>query len=260
MNYENIYKNLIERAKNRMLDDNEYVERHHIIPKCLGGNNSKNNIVKLYPKEHYIAHLLLYRIHPNHQGLAYSFWMMCNGNRKNKRDYKVSGRLYEEIRNDFIKMVTQREGTFKGKSHSELTKLKISNSKKGQKVWLGKKHKEESKIKMSDSAKGKVISDLTKEKMSNFWKGKPKSDETKKKMSELQKGENNSYKRYLELTGLPHVKSKPVTQFSINGEFIKEWVNANIASKELGLSYKSINNCLNGKSKTSQGYVWKYLN
>ena len=99
MNYKNIYKNLIERAKNRMLDDNEYVERHHIVPKCLGGNNSKNNIVKLYPKEHYIAHLLLYRIHPNHQGLAYSFWMMCNGNRKNKREYKVSGRLYEEIFN-----------------------------------------------------------------------------------------------------------------------------------------------------------------
>ena len=53
MNYENIYKNLIERAKNRMLDNNEYVERHHIIPKCLGGNNLKNNIVKLYLHDNY---------------------------------------------------------------------------------------------------------------------------------------------------------------------------------------------------------------
>lgn len=124
--------------------------------------------------------------------------------------------------------------------------------------WLGKKHNADSIKKMSESALGKKLTEETKKKMSNFWKGKPKSDETKKKMSESAKGENNNYKRYLERTGLPHAKSKPILQFTISGEFIKEWVNGMVAAKELNLSYKAINNCLLGKSKRSQGYIWKY--
>jgi hypothetical protein len=124
--------------------------------------------------------------------------------------------------------------------------------------WLGKKHNEESRKKMRDSALGKKLKEETKIKMSDFWKGKSKSEETKKKMSESSKGNNNNYKRYLERTGLPHAKSKPVLQFTISGEFITEWVNAMIAAKELNISYKAINGCLLGKSKTSQGYIWKY--
>jgi len=126
--------------------------------------------------------------------------------------------------------------------------------------WEGKKHTEESKLKMSESALGRKLSNETKEKMSNFWKGNPKSDNTKKKMSESAKGENNNYKRYLERTGLPHAKSKPILQLSLNGDLINEWVNANVASIECGLGYKAINQCARGKTKTSGGFVWKYKN
>jgi hypothetical protein len=77
-------------------------------------------------------------------------------------------------------------------------------------------------------------------------------------MSESAKGEGNNYKRYLERTGLPHHNSKPVLQFSLDNEFIKDWTNALIASKELKLSYKAINNSLRMGYKTSQGYIWKY--
>jgi hypothetical protein len=124
--------------------------------------------------------------------------------------------------------------------------------------WYGRKHNEESKKKMSQSALGKKITDETKKKMSEFWKGKLKTSETKTKMSESAKGKNNNYKRYLERTGLPHAKSKPVLQFSLDNEFIKEWTNALIASKELELSYKAINNCLRKGYKKSQGFIWKY--
>ena len=60
MNYNRIYTQLIEKAKLENNLDNVYYERHHIIPKSLGGPNTKSNLVKLVPRQHYIAHLLLF--------------------------------------------------------------------------------------------------------------------------------------------------------------------------------------------------------
>lgn len=37
----------------------EYKERHHIKPKCMGGKDIEENLIDLYPKEHYEAHRLL---------------------------------------------------------------------------------------------------------------------------------------------------------------------------------------------------------
>ena len=68
MNYKKIYDSLIERGKNRNL--NEYGEKHHIVPKCLGGSNKKENLVKLTPEEHYVAHQLLVKIYPNNNWCA----------------------------------------------------------------------------------------------------------------------------------------------------------------------------------------------
>jgi hypothetical protein len=81
VNYKNIYENLISRAKSRYL--NGYVERHHIIPKCLKGSNDSSNIVLLTPEEHYLAHLLLVKIHPHNRSLLYAAKMMAGkGNNK----------------------------------------------------------------------------------------------------------------------------------------------------------------------------------
>jgi hypothetical protein len=39
-----------------------YCEKHHILPKCLGGSNDKLNLVQLTAREHFICHLLLVKI------------------------------------------------------------------------------------------------------------------------------------------------------------------------------------------------------
>lgn len=258
MDYKKHYDSLMEKSKNRVLPKNVYSERHHIKPRCLGGDNSKENVVRLLPKEHYIAHLLLFKLYPNNNKLAFAFWMMCNGNLSKNRQYVVSNKIYEEIRSKFIELVKQREPFFKGKKHSEESKQKNRIAHIGKATWNGKRHSEESKKKMSQSALGKKVSETTRKKMGDSKRGIKFSKEHKMKLSESAKGENNNYVRYLKRTGLPHVNSKPVIQFSLDGKIIKEWVNANIASKELNLSYKAINGCLIGKSKTSQGYIWKY--
>lgn len=50
--------------------------------------------------------------------------------------------------------------------------------------------------------------------------------------------------------------SKPVMQYSLDGEFIKEWENVKIASEALGISH--ISSCARGERNKAGGFVWKY--
>ena len=256
MDYKRHYDKLIENSKNRILGEDVYSEKHHIIPKCLGGNNEKSNIVRLLPKEHYIAHLLLFRLHPSNQKLAYAFWMMCNGNRKDKRGYAVSGRIYKEIKSTFVNLLKEREPTFKGKKHSIESRNKISSAKKGLPPPVkGKKYSDESRLKQSVARLGKKDSLETKLKKSKSMTGVKKSKEHSLNISKAQSGENNNM---FGVTGYDNKSSKPIEQFNLEGEFIKEWANCRIASKETNIHFVGINNCCLGKTKTSGGFVWRY--
>jgi hypothetical protein len=99
MNYKNLYKNLIFTRKNRQKIIGEYYEKHHIIPKCIGGTDNINNIVYLTGREHYVAHWLLYRIRPHSTGISLAFWKMSIPNtRCVKRKYNVSSKAYQEAK------------------------------------------------------------------------------------------------------------------------------------------------------------------
>ena len=90
MNYNRIYDQIISRAKNRRTCDYDYIERHHIIPRCLGGGDERENIAILTAEEHYICHLLLARIHPDHIGLNLVVCLMARGRYlKRKRGSKA---------------------------------------------------------------------------------------------------------------------------------------------------------------------------
>ena len=83
MNYCLIYEKLIEKAKCRV-SLKGYTEKHHIIPKCMGGSNNTNNLVDLTPEEHYVAHQLLVKIYPNNSLLVFAAHKMCCGRFNNK--------------------------------------------------------------------------------------------------------------------------------------------------------------------------------
>lgn len=62
MNYERIYCEFIadRRAKEAaLLASGVYVERHHILPKSLGGSNHPSNLIALTAGDHFFAHLCL---------------------------------------------------------------------------------------------------------------------------------------------------------------------------------------------------------
>ena len=43
-------------SQNRKKNNGVYYENHHILPKSLGGDNSKDNLVNLTAREHFICH------------------------------------------------------------------------------------------------------------------------------------------------------------------------------------------------------------
>lgn len=65
MNYRQIYDNLMAKARLRGLDKaalKGYYEKHHVMPRCLGGGDEDGNLVLLTFKEHKLAHRLLTKI------------------------------------------------------------------------------------------------------------------------------------------------------------------------------------------------------
>ena len=51
---------------------------------------------------------------------------------------------------------------------------------------------------------------------------------------------------------------KVIFQFSLDGEFIKEFSSIKEASGEIGISKPAIVHCLKGETKKAGGYKWKY--
>jgi hypothetical protein len=82
MNYQKIYDQIIKQAKTRKLDG--YKEKHHIIPKCIGGLDTKENLVELTAREHFICHRLLCKIYPDNLKLKYALDLMNIGKQKQK--------------------------------------------------------------------------------------------------------------------------------------------------------------------------------
>ena len=115
MQYQNIYDTLIKRGQSRSLD--VYTERHHIVPRCLGGSDSPDNLVNLTPEEHYVAHQLLTKIHPTHYGLANAALKMCQGRPNNK--------LYGWIRKRFA---ANRSAEMAGSGNSMYNKRWVANN------------------------------------------------------------------------------------------------------------------------------------
>jgi hypothetical protein len=104
MNYSAHYNLLINRAKVRTTIG--YKEAHHIIPRCLGGTDDPANLVDLTAREHYIAHILLAKIHGG------TLWHAVNLMGRLK---KYSNRHYEKARIEHSKLLSDQNKRIKTK-------------------------------------------------------------------------------------------------------------------------------------------------
>ena len=83
MNYQKIYNSIVERGKNRIFEG--YIERHHIVPRCIGGTDDSSNLVNLTAEEHYVCHQLLVKIYPDEIGLVKAAMFMTASELGSKR-------------------------------------------------------------------------------------------------------------------------------------------------------------------------------
>ena len=174
MNYQRTYNEIIENAKMRgLIKRNNYFERHHIVPRCLGGTNDKSNLVLLTGREHFICHHLLWKI-SKIESLFYAFNMMLmkSKNHKNSRNFVFTSKQYEIHKNVLASFQSKRT---KGKRLSIEHINNVKNSWNSKHPRLGKKHSDETKRLLSKLAKNRKPyhrSEEHKEMMSLLLKGK----------------------------------------------------------------------------------------
>ena len=145
------YSNIIARAKSRASTRKTakklfgYVERHHIIPKSLGGLNSVSNLVYLTAKEHFICHLLLTKMldgKAKYQ-MVKAAHLMTVSTTKHTR-HKCSSRIYEMLKKE---AAIAHSNLTKGKpKHTLASKEILSKKAKGRtSSFKNKTHKQSSK-------------------------------------------------------------------------------------------------------------------
>ena len=197
MNYQRIHDSIIAKAHNQKLLG--YSEKHHIIPKCMGGTNDKENLVKLTARQHFIVHKLLVEAYPDNDKLFYAYWAMCNkqGSAKMLRNYKISSREYERVKCIFAKKMSSRQLSAEHKRKiGEASKQRIHTVESKQKnreahlgkpsPMLGKSHTVESKQKNREAHLGKTQTAESNQKRADTLKGRIFSNETIIKMQAAQ--------------------------------------------------------------------------
>jgi hypothetical protein len=138
MNYARIYYQIIENRLNNPYTG--YTEKHHIIPRSLGGADSVDNIVKLKAREHFLCHWLLIKMYKENKISYYkmlkAFNMMCNAITEKQGRYRISSRIFSKYREDMSKAMSALQI---GKNNSQAGTMWVCNleTKENKKVPNG---------------------------------------------------------------------------------------------------------------------------
>ena len=110
MDYRKIYLELTSRAKGRNIV--VYTEKHHILPRALGGKNTKENIVYLTAREHYIAHLCLWKSSAgiDRKKMAFAVIAFKRQNKTQVKEYtfRFNSYTYEKAKQEAMKATSKR--------------------------------------------------------------------------------------------------------------------------------------------------------
>jgi len=168
--YDKIISNAISRTTHG------YTEKHHIIPKCLGGTNDKSNIVRLTAREHYICHLLLTKMTEGliRRKMLFAHWRMVHGN-NNQQRYQLTNRQYEHAKR-LMGRATSEQNI--GMKPSEESIAKLRNKVPWNKGKIGVMPLD-ARLKISAARKGSKASSGTRNKISQSVKERANQSQLK---------------------------------------------------------------------------------
>lgn len=243
ISYDQFIQNILI-SRGRFACSDQYHERHHIIPKCMNGTNDIENLIDLFPREHFIAHKLLAKENPDNTKLIHS-WTFMSRIYKNGRYYQITAAEYEEARLAYIKLM-------KGKPLSAEHKRKIGDATRGHTMT-----KEGRKI-IAQANSNRIWSQKSRQKLSTTISGENHplygthaSPETCLKMSNSHKGIQ---------AGTKNPRALPILQFNKQYELIKLWPYVKLAANNLHISYSDISRCALGRLLSAGGFKWRYIN
>jgi hypothetical protein len=115
------YNNIIQQAQFRVLSTDTYTEKHHIIPRSLGGSNAKSNIVCITPREHFVCHLLLTKMTTGNNlfKMKHAVSMLMNAKNIGNGRYIPSSRLYEYVKKCHLEAINEGWTSEKRIRHSK---------------------------------------------------------------------------------------------------------------------------------------------
>ena len=113
MNYELIYNNIITARQQNKPEG--YSEKHHVVPRCMGGSDEEDNLVHLTAKEHFIVHRLLCKMYPDVAGLKKALWLFSNPYNLEHR-HKITSRQFEVLRKNLSDSMLGKNNHMHGKT------------------------------------------------------------------------------------------------------------------------------------------------
>ena len=185
--YKTWYNSITVNAKTRTAEG--YVERHHIIPKSLGGSDDKENLVNLTAREHFICHWLLVKIYSGESKakMIYALnGMKRNGQYTQRYETKITSRVYENLKKEFSLV---HSATMKGRpAHNKGVPATDKQKEKNRKSALGKKMSPESIAKGVEKRTGQKRTNEQKARMSAAMTGIKKGPMSKEQKEAISKG------------------------------------------------------------------------
>ncbi len=242
---------------------------HHIIPRCMGGSDHGDNLVVLTPREHFLVHKLLWKIHGGKMALA--LFYMSN---TDKHEGVLTSRQYEMVYREA--MQSRLEGSWMEnnakaararakdpewrRKNNETVKRTVSTTEWRERMLEGMKKRSRNPEWLKNTREATKRTVKTDKWINNQRAGieAMKADpqwpdivaERAKRMVKNEKWRES--KRKLETKNC-----KPVRGFNINDDSVVVLVGTR-EKLDLPIGPPDICACITGRQKTAKGYTWRY--
>lgn len=220
MNYKKIYSAFVEKYKNQEFEKGQYTELHHILPRHAGGDDSKENLIRLTYRQHTFAHRLLWKAFGKSSDLH--AWLMMSGQEEDRVVAQRKANGLANVRSGHLDRIREKIDWEKV-SRMTIERNRISAEKgllrkyclQMNEMWRGCKHADEWKAEKSRQGKIRMSdSEIYKTQMTYLQSGrdsrKQKSEQTSKDLIEnaerneeyLQKTTSKSKNKFISPEGL----------------------------------------------------------